>query len=103
MSGKSELLQKIMRIDRTIYRLNRDNEFRKIKQNIRRMENPPFGKRTIRILSPDDLKTELMIRKKTRRWKMIKNKYDNMRREFEDRISSLYKKRNELENKLFYQ
>lgn len=103
MSGKSELLQEIMRIDRTISRLNRDNEFRKIKQNIRRMENPTFGKRTIRILSPDDLKTELMIRKKTRRWKMIKNKYDNLRREFEDRISSLYNKRNELESKLFYQ
>ena len=92
-----------MRIDRTISRLNSDNEFRKIKQNIKRMENPTFGKRMIRILSPDDLKTELMIRKKTRRWKMIKSKYDNMRREFEDRISSLYIKRNELEYKLFYQ
>ena len=92
-----------MRIDRRISRLNRDNEFMKIKQNIRRMENPPFGKRSIRILSPDDLETELTIRKKTRRWNIIRNKYAVMRQEFEDRISSLHKQRDELEYKLFYQ
>ena len=101
MPGKSELLQEIMIIDRTINELNKNHDFIKIKKYISRMENPIFGKRSIKILSPDDFQTELLIRKKTKKWKVIKNKYYNMRQKYEDKISSLYNRRNELENEIF--
>jgi hypothetical protein len=101
MSNKSELLEEIIRIDRTIMGLNKDRELIKIRKNIRKMEHPTYGKRSIKILSPDDFETELIIRKKTKKWKIIKKKYKNMKQEYEDTILSLHKKRSELENQIF--
>ena len=101
MSGKKSPLEKILEIDKEISQIKNDATYVKIRNGLKKINSFHQGNRYISIPSPQDVKTEIRIRRQSKRMKSVITMYESRLSAFEEKISSLLRERNALEVQIF--
>jgi hypothetical protein len=99
--GKNSILSQILEIDREIKRITRDSTYRKITKTLDMLNNDRFGRRNIIIPSPDDLDSNIEIRKHSQELREVIEKYQIRRDAYKEKLTELHTRRRELKRKLF--
>ena len=100
-SGRKSILAKILKIDEEIIEISSDKKYRKLKKNLRALENTRVRSRIIRIASPSDLEREIELRRNSPRLRKIIKEYRARVEEFRSRLAQLHRERSQLKRELF--
>lgn len=100
-SSRKSTLIKIMEIDDDIKKIKSDTTYRRVRRNLRILKESRTGGRLIRVRSPDDMESFIMVRKNSEEMKTVISKYEAMVEEYADRVRSLAEEKAELERELF--
>jgi hypothetical protein len=100
-SGKNTILLEILGIERQIKRITRNPTYRKISKNLEMLSDDRFGRRVVIIPSPDDMETNIEVRKHSDEMQEIVQKYQDLRNEYKEKLNTLYTRRRDLKRKLF--
>ncbi len=100
-SSRKSTLIKIMEIDDEIKRIRSDSTYRRVRKNLRILKESRTGGRLIRIRSPDDIDSFIMVRRNSEEMKEVLSKYEAMVEKYDKRVRKLAREKAELENYLF--
>ncbi|MGD2201550.1 MAG: hypothetical protein PVJ38_07965 [Candidatus Bathyarchaeota archaeon] len=100
MAGKSPL-ERVLKIDDEVIKLKNDPTYRKIRKNLKKLEQRNFGLRTLSIPAPHDLNKTIEIQKYSDEMDAVKEKYRDRLFEFESKLDSLYQEKRDLKKKIF--
>jgi len=100
-SSRKSTLIKIMEIDDEIKRIKSDPTYRRVRRNLRILKESRTGGRLIRVRSPDDLESFIMVRRNSDEMKEVISKYEDMVEKYDKRVRSLAREKAELEKDLF--
>jgi len=90
-----------MEIDDEIKRIKSDPTYRRVRRNLRILKESRTGGRLIRVRSPDDLESFIMVRRNSDEMKEVISKYEDMVEKYDKRVRSLAREKAELEKDLF--
>ena len=100
-SSRKSTLIKIMEIDDEIKRIKSDSTYRRVRRNLRVLKESRTGGRLIRVRSPDDIESFIMVRRNSDEMKEVLSKYEAMVEKYDKRVRSLAMEKAELEKDLF--
>ncbi len=100
-SSRKSTLIKIMEIDDEIKRIKSDSTYRRVRRNLRILKESRTGGRLIRVRSPDDIESFIMVRRNSEEMKKVLSKYEDMVEKYDKRVRSLAREKAELEKDLF--
>lgn len=101
MPRKKSNLEKILEIDKEISQIKNDSTYMKIRNGLKKLNSPHSGYRFVTIPSPQDVKKEIKIQRRSKKMKSVKMMYKERLYAFEEKINSLLRERNDLEMKIF--
>ena len=101
MSGKNYSLEKILEIEKKISQIKKDKTHLKIRNGLKKINNINERKRFLTIPSPQDVKKEIRIRRRSKEMKSVRKLYEKRLSEFDEKISSLLKERYAFEVQIF--
>lgn len=101
VSSRKSTLIKIMEIDDEIKRIKSDSTYRRVRRNLRILKESRTGGRLIRVRSPDDIESFIMVRRNSDEMKEVLSKYEDMVEEYDNRVRALAREKAELEKDLF--
>jgi len=90
-----------MEIDDEIKRIKSDSTYRRVRRNLRILKESRTGGRLIRVRSPDDIESFIMVRRNSDEMKEVLSKYEDMVEEYDKRVRALAREKAELEKDLF--
>jgi len=99
--SRASRLEEILEIEGEIEQIKRTPTYMKILDNLKRLKGMRFGNPVMTIPMPDDLGSSLRVRIHSKEMKAILRRYDELRREYEEKIDRLYKRKRGLEKLLF--
>lgn len=100
-NSRTSLLEEILDIEAEIKKIRWDPTYMKIVHNLKRLRGRSFGNPVMTIASPDDLNSGLRVRRHSKEMKVILRRYGEWRREYEEKIDKLHKRKRSLEKELF--
>ena len=100
-SSRKSTLIKIMEIDDEIKRIRSDSTYRRVRRNLRILKESRTGGRLIRVRSPDDIDSFIMVRKNSEEMKNVISKYEDMIKKYDNRVRNLAREKAKLEKNLF--
>ena len=98
---KNSILHEILSIERQIKKITRDPTYRKINKNLDMLNDDRFGNRVIIVPSPDNMSQNIEVRIHSDEMRETLQKYQDLRNEYKEKLTSLYTRRRELKRKLF--
>ena len=101
VSSRKSTLIKIMEIDDEIKRIKSDSTYRRVRRNLRILKESRTGGRLIRVRSPDDIESFIMVRRNSDEMKEVLSKYEDMVEGYDNRVRALAREKAELEKDLF--
>jgi hypothetical protein len=90
-----------MEIDDEIKRIKSDSTYRRVRRNLRILKESRTGGRLIRVRSPDDIESFIMVRRNSDEMKEVLSKYEDMVEKYDKRVRNLAREKAELEKDLF--
>jgi hypothetical protein len=98
---KNSILHEILGIERQIKRITRNPTYRKINKNLEILNDDRFGSRVIVVPSPENMERNVQVRIHSDEMREILEKYQSLRNEYKEKLTTLYTRRRELKRKLF--
>jgi len=95
------MLEKILEIEAEIGQIRLDPSYMKIVRNFNLLKGMNLGNPVMTVASPDDLDIGLRVRRHSKEMKTILRRYGERRREYEEKIDKLHKRKKSLEERLF--
>jgi len=89
-----------MEIDDEIKKIKSDSTYRRVRRNLRILRERAGG-RLIRVRSPENIDSFIMVRKNSEEMKKVLSKYEVMVEKYNKQVRNLAKEKAELEKNLF--
>jgi hypothetical protein len=89
-----------MEIDDEIKKIKSDSTYRRVRRNLRILREKAGG-RLIRVRSPENIDSFIMVRKNSEEMKKVLSKYEVMVEKYNKQVRNLTKEKAELEKNLF--
>jgi len=89
-----------MEIDDEIKKIKSDSTYRRVRRNLRILRERASG-RLIRVRSPENIDSFIMVRRNSEEMRKVLSKYEVMVEKYNKRVRNLAKEKAELEKNLF--
>lgn len=89
-----------MEIDDEIKKIKSDSTYRRVRRNLRILRERAGG-RLIRVRSPENIDSFIMVRRNSEEMRKVLSKYEVMVEKYNKRVRNLAKEKAELEKNLF--
>ncbi|MBN2336371.1 hypothetical protein JXL21_12495 [Candidatus Bathyarchaeota archaeon] len=100
-SNRQTILSKILRIDAEINDISSNKNFRKLKGNLKILEDSRSGSRKIVIGAPDDMERNIELRRNSEGMRNTITEYKALLDEYRVQLNRLHEERSLLEKQLF--